>query len=411
MGFLGIGGGWGLVVVAALVALGTGRQEGTAQGRPARAETAGSFGSVTGHVYLAGSHAPARFVQIALQPAKIDMARETGNGKQPAPGFTIYQTGLDGSYAITHVAAGSYYLVTMQRGFFSPFSLFTREQLEHPDTEVQQRMASVLPLVTVRANAAASLDVTLERGASLSGTVRFDDGIPFSAATVVADQRAPDGKWVPLRIVDSSTETDPEGRWSLGGLPAGTYRVSVQLRVDKRQRSSLLSDNANFMYTGSYLVPIWLGDTARERDAKTVTLEANQAAEGEDITVPVTRIHQVTGALLDERTGLALNAGTVRLVNADDGKEVVSAQVDAETRTFTLPFVPEGEYRLRCENGREVRYEPQGDAAAEPGAEPFYVIHRETLVRPYAAGEMPIVVAGDTTGVNLPLKVEAMKPH
>ena len=49
----------------------------SAQTRAAHVEPAAPviFGAVSGHVYLAGSNAPARFVQIALQPSFVGSHR------------------------------------------------------------------------------------------------------------------------------------------------------------------------------------------------------------------------------------------------------------------------------------------------------------------------------------------------
>ncbi|HLI77152.1 MAG TPA: carboxypeptidase-like regulatory domain-containing protein [Acidobacteriaceae bacterium] len=368
-------------------------------------EPPSSFGAVTGHVYLAGSNAPARFVSIALQPVKIEMPKDPPPGKQPPLSVTIFHTGLNGEYLIPRVAPGTYYLVTMQRGFFSPFALFTKEDLEHPSAEVRQRMESVLPTVVVRANNTANLDVTLQRGASFSGTVRFDDGTPYSDATVFVDQHAAGDKWVPLRVVENDATTDAEGHWSISGLPPGEYRIGVQMQVMEMHRSSLLSDSSSFMYNSGYNLPVWFGDTTRERDAKSVTLAENQAAQGQDLTIPVSKIHQVTGAVVDQATGQALNAGHVQVVYADDGKEVASVGIDPESRTYTVPFLAEGEYKLRVKDAREVRFEQQGDAADDP----LHQHRKEIVVRQYGPGELPLIVQGETSGVNVPVEAKAAK--
>ncbi len=62
-------------------------------------EPATSFGTVTGHVYFGGSNAPARLVNIALQPLQVPDEEQFHLGKRPALSFTVYQTGLDGGYS------------------------------------------------------------------------------------------------------------------------------------------------------------------------------------------------------------------------------------------------------------------------------------------------------------------------
>ena len=152
-------------------------------------------------------------------------------------------------------------------------------------------------------------------------------------------------------------------------------------------------------------MPIYLGDTVRERDARTVKLEEGQQMEGQDITIPVSKMHSISGALVDAGSGQALNAGHVALVYADDGKEVTSVAIDAETKTFSMPFVLEGAYKLTTKDAREVRYEPLSDANNDP----FHQNTKEIVLRQYGPGEMPVVVQTEMSGVNLPVEAKAAK--
>src|SRR5579862_409764 len=65
-------------------------------------------GTVSGHVYCADTNAPARMATVVLQPASaldaIDPTQET----QVASHGEAVETLLDGSFAIRHVAPGSY---------------------------------------------------------------------------------------------------------------------------------------------------------------------------------------------------------------------------------------------------------------------------------------------------------------
>ncbi len=359
-------------------------------------QSAAGSGAVTGHVYFAGANGPARFVQIGLQPTTFEHALP---GQQLTTSVTIYQTGLDGSFLIPHVFPGTYYLVALQPGFASPFALFTMEELEHPSEAVQRRMAGILPVVTVQPSSTVTMDLTLGRGASLSGTVRFDDGTPFAQADIDLTQRAPDGTWTFVRVVNSHTQTDGEGHYLLGGLPPGEYRLGVLLNLQEQRRNSVLGENRGSATSSGYSLSVWLGDTTRESHAKSVTLTENEAMQDQDITIPVSKLHRITGAIVDQNSGQALNAGYVMLMDADDRRQLASAQVDADTRTFTLPFVPEGKYKMQA-IAREVRYEPP----ANPEANPIYQNRQETILRSYGPVEVPLLVQSDLTGVILPVR-------
>ena len=371
-------------------------------------ETPPSFGTVTGHVYIAGSNAPARLVSIALQPLQVQLADKSQPGKMPKMAFTIYETDLDGGYTIPRVQPGSYYVVITEPGFLSPFAQFTPEELANPSPEVAQRIAATLPAVTVRPNSTATLDIRLQRGATVSGMARFDDGIPYPGAYVSVERHEADGKWVAPHGAGSG-HADGDGRWQISGLVPGEYRVRLNLSLEDRQQSTLLGNSIAQRSRTKYSLTIYSGDTARERDAKPVTLEENQQLGGEDITIPVSKLHAVTGAVVDATTGKALNAGRVQLVYADDGKSLNTATIDPETRTFTFDFVPEGEYKLKTDDAREVRPEPAADASSD---EEFFRVQRKgtATLRQYAPGEMPLVVQGDLNAVNLAVQAKAATP-
>ncbi len=75
-----------------------------------------------------------------------------------------------------HVRPGSYFVVVTAAGYLTPIVEFTQAELAHPTPEIAQHIAAVLQMVNVQPNSTAAVDVRLQHGGSLSGTVRFDDG-------------------------------------------------------------------------------------------------------------------------------------------------------------------------------------------------------------------------------------------
>ena len=108
--------------------------------------------------------------------------------------LTAIQTTLDGSFVIPKVAPGTYYVVAYKAGYLSPLGTFPTEVLEHPSEEDRARIAAVVPIIKVEAGLPASLDIRLERGAAISGTVLFDDGSPAADLTVRALIRRKEGQ-------------------------------------------------------------------------------------------------------------------------------------------------------------------------------------------------------------------------
>ncbi len=362
-------------------------------------EPASSFGSVTGHVYLAGNNTPARLVNVALQPLQVQLPPRQSVTAMGSLSFTLHQTNLEGEYLIPRVRPGTYYVIVSVPGLLSPFAQFTAEEMAHPTPEVAKRIADTLPVVAVKANNTAVLDLHLERGAGMSGTVRFDDGTPFMNATLNVERHRSDGKWASPQINYSRTTADVDGHWEISGLGPGEYRVRVSLELSERRQSALLGNSISSSGTTLYALRYYSGDTARERDAKAVKLEEGEQANGQDVTIAVSKLHAVTGALVDAQSGQALNAGRVDMLYADGDDSLNSVDVDPDTRTFTFPFVPEGQYRLRTSNGREVRFDPAAEVqqgTSDPQA--------STTLKAYDAGEVPLTVGGEMTGVTLPLE-------
>lgn len=363
-----------------------------------------SYGTVTGHVYFAGSNAPARLVNIALQPIGVDAQDTFHPGRVPPLSFTVYQTGLDGSYTIPQVAAGTYYVVVTEPGFLSPFTQFTVQQMAHPTPEVAQKMAETLPVVAVRPNATSTLDISLQRGAGISGTVRFDDGTPYVAAGVFVQRRIA-GKWVSTSSYSNRAIADADGHWAVSGLPAGEYRLRVILSVNERKQSALLGDSSASTGYDKYTLAFYSGDTARERDEQVLKLDEGQQLNGEDLTIPVSRLHAIEGAVVDATTGAALNAGQVELHYADDNSYLVSTAIDSDSRTFTFNFVPEGQYKLVIHNAREVRFEPPPPEDFDPNFPDRN--RRSTTLRQYGPGEIPLMLQGETSGVTIPVQLKS----
>ena len=363
-----------------------------------------TYGAVTGHVYLAGSNLPARFVQVALQPINIQSPKDVP-GKPAAGNFSVYQTDLNGAFILNRVVPGTYYLVIKSPGTLSPLAAFSLAELQHPDADTSKRIAASVPMVTVAPGTAANVTLTLQPGARLGGIVRFDDGTAFAQAGVSVQRRDTEGKWTSPRASENYAQTDLEGRWEIGGLPDGVYRVHVDLQVQERHQSALLADNSSSWNNTVTSLPIYEGDTVRERDAKTVTLGTAEVREDANITVPVSKMHAVTGAVVDARTGQPVNMGRVTLSFADDAKELASVPIDSDTLTFTFPFVFEGEYKLASKDARTVRFEQGGDGSYDP----FHEHRKEVVLRAYSPGELPLIVQGDLNGANLPVTIKSTK--
>jgi len=354
-------------------------------------------GTVVGHVYLADTGGPARLAQVALQPVAVKSDERPYVEKRNDPAFRFYRTGLDGSYRMLHVKPGAYYVVVKEPGYLSPFALFANAQLSHPTPDDQQKIAANLPVVSVIPNNTATMDIHLTRGASLSGTVRFDDGSPVPQTNVSVMQKNDKGKWQGLTFATGGN-TDDLGHFRITGLLEGNYLLEVGLAVSDEYVDSVLGQVRMASYSYGYLLAYYSGDTARLRDAKPIHLDGSQEMSGADITIPVSKLHVVTGQIVEAGSGRVINSGKVTLVYADEGGEdVASATVEADEPVFRMPFVPEGSYTLKVSDAAEVSRE---EISNGPGVmPPFHT--KETVVRKFGTAGQPLVVTGDVSGVNL----------
>ncbi len=351
-------------------------------------------GTVIGHVYLADTGGPARLTSIALQPIEVK-SDDRPFAERNKDTFHQYQTLLDGSYTIPHVRPGTYYVVVKQPGYLSPFAQFTNAELVRPTPEVQQRIAAYLPMVTVLANNTATLDVHLTRGASISGTLRYDDGTPVADSRVQVLQKDAKGKWQPIHLVNGG-DSDDQGHYRITGLLAGDYLLRTSISLDDTYVSSLIGEVNSVSSMTHYSLDFYSGDTAREKDAKPLHLESSQDIPSVDLTIPVSKLHAITGALVEARTGHALNAGKVTLTY-EDGEELASAKVETDEPAFHFFFIPEGSYTMTVSNAADV---VRQQVPNPPGTFPPFET-KEKVVRKYEAASQPLIVTQDVPSLNI----------
>ncbi len=200
--------------------------------------SAAATGTVTGRVVCSDTNGPARFASVTLRPIipskGVTVKLEDGHTEEHET-VKLVPTGLNGSFTITGVKPGNYYVMAEKLGYRSP-SQITREEMSHPTEQVTRTMATLLAPVSVAANRTSTVEVRLLRGAVIDGTVRFDDGAPDGAAQVHLWRRDEKKEWTPygkglLIGSTANASTDDAGHFRFSGLPGGEYLVSVQLEL------------------------------------------------------------------------------------------------------------------------------------------------------------------------------------
>ena len=355
--------------------------------------------TVTGHVFLQDTNGPARMATVMLQPTEAVDASRSEKKLDKAMTTQSVQTLLDGSFTIPNVQPGAYYVVATAPGYVSPlYALLAAGNESQKDDGASKKLAALAPRITVQANLPASVSVNLERGAAVSGTVLYDDGSPASDVRVQILVRKKD-KWItapsmPFKESIPSTLTDDRGNYRISGLPAQEYAVEVRLSLQKWLYE--VNEHGNTMSSTSdvYSLPVYSGNRFRMKEAEGFSVTQGEDRGGEDIEIPVSRLHTLRGTVIAAHDGHLINGGRVQLIYPDD-KSVLDTAVVTRDAEFNFSFVPEGDYMLRVSDAADTEYKEvlNGRGAMPP-------THTETsVVRRYGEAEIPIHIAGDAAGV------------
>ncbi len=301
-------------------------------------------GTVTGHVYCADTNAPARMARVRLESAK----EESGSNPQSSSDVQvggIVQTALDGSFIIPNVPLGSYYVMATLSGYLSPPPSHEDDDAAPPAAALKPRVAP--SEITVQADQAASIDIRLERGAAVSGTVRFDDGspavgvhvgpVPIARSQIKSSYSSDFG-------VQGDVVTNDLGHYRISGMHGGRYAVEALLsHVDLVPGTNRDFPSSDLMRS---VLVIYSGDATRKSAAASFTLTAGEERTGEDITIPLSKLHTIIGVVTAARDGHPISAGNLALMSPEDKEMVADAEI-AGDGTFQLEAVPEGSYVLR----------------------------------------------------------------
>lgn len=167
---------------------------------------------ISGTVVNATSGQPLSRTRVGLTPVS--------GGHSPAPIIT----GSDGRFAFSNLAAGKYALSALRPGFppqsFNQHEFFSTAIAVGPDLK------------------STGLTFRLQPEAVISGTVRDEADEPIRDATVMLFHRAfENGRLTVHRI--KNEQTDDQGGYRFGQLPAGSMLIAVQARPWYAQTSQM----------------------------------------------------------------------------------------------------------------------------------------------------------------------------
>ena len=291
---------------------------------------------ITGHVLLADTHEPARNAVVLLN--SLD-----GQNRQSV------RVGLDGTYLFDHVVPGEYIVITYLDGYLSPFDKLILTPADTTIASLFEKIVTAQGSLKVGAQGTRTFDISLERGAIVSGHVLYSDGSPaIQVGIELQDIAAPSsrpgtpsiqlGDIARSEFVHQALETDDQGRFRIAGISPGTYRIAaVQLQKEPMQ----ISDTLVRSMFGA--LRFYTNDTIHPSSAKTYTLVAGQELQGLEIRIPLDGFHSVQGKAV-ARDGRSITSAEVTITETTDPSLYFSTVVS--DGSFRFDRLPPGTYKV-----------------------------------------------------------------
>jgi hypothetical protein len=368
-------------------------------------------GTVTGHVTCGDTQRPARFATVVLFGVPAEISHPPKPDAPPnntrymdvfkamaATSMVQSQTDIDGIFFVGGVAPGDYYVFASMPGYVLPRNIMLAAYEAGADLS---KPIPGIPMVHIVSERPSQADVTIERGAALSGKVMWDDGSPAARVTVSIITRKAKKQVLPPQFQMASldwsvADTDDLGHFRIAGMLPGEYLVQASLQT--KTRITMQNGVMNVKAMMGESLTVFAPAAFHQADAKTITLHAAEERDDVELTINLSGLHSVSGRVASMEDHHGINSGTVMLVDTQDKDFSRSTGIDANGE-FTVTFVPPGTYNLLVTGAADT--EPHNE---KPTKEMPLQIASETTLRNYADGKLSIVVTdSDVTGQTLEL--------
>jgi hypothetical protein len=377
-------------------------------------------GTVTGHVTCSDTQRPARFASVLLfgVPASVTSPATLDNAKDETQVAAVIkanmamlnstnliqtQTDAEGAFKAAGVAPGDYYVFAAVPGYVQPMYL-VKAAIEG-GADPQKPLPGV-PMVHVAAARESLADISIDRGAAISGKVVWEDGSPVTKANVmvvpVKGEKPLPTQYSMVAVGSMGSGgllsiTDDLGHFRLFGLAPGQYYVKATLQT--KSEMSMQRGKMNFnmnQLAGAMPLVIFAPAAFHQASAKAVTLSAGQTVDDEEVTINLTGLHSVSGRIASVEDHHAINSGTISLADPGDKQFSRSASVN-EDGSFTVTFVPPGTFDLKVEDAADT-------VPSTKKSKGLLNFASDEPVRSYDDGKQQVIVADDdVTGQNIDL--------
>jgi hypothetical protein len=299
---------------------------------------------------------------------------------------TAVIAGLDGSFSITGVKPGTYYVHAVYSGYIDPVAELSEEDFASTDPTVRARIARI-PTVTVNGADSARVDLRLDRGAAISGRILYDDGSPATGWTVSAiEPSSPEqGNSLTDTVVsmqlgiggDEIPKTDDLGRYRIPALAPGEYAVRATYTA---ANFAAAQNDPEFdpekIFGSAINLLVYSGDTFFRADAKSMKVTDGEELSGVDIIVPAGHLHSISGHVVSKADGHPVNSGMLSLTSKDKAMPSRTSSI-GDDGSFRFECLPNGNtYVIRVLDAQDVK-------PAAPGKPRAFISPREDVLQDY----------------------------
>jgi hypothetical protein len=342
-----------------------------------------SGGSVRGRVLCEDTQGPARRAYVSLQaPTKQGVFQPPGE----AFGAT---TNLDGSFTISNVTPGEYYVVVTYPGYLSAKDYIFPGALSPELSGSQEQLPPFVQGVAIVSGGDVDVEIRLKHGGSISGSVAYSDGAPVPYIAVNPVVKMSNGTFA--RVLNLA-HADSSGKYRIDGLPDGSYALAGA----DAGSDEVTVFGGDKIGSGGWIT--FAGGGMRTSKARLVVVTSPKESVGVNITIPLTGVHEIAGTVW-AADGHRLNHGLVRLFPTGETLFSLTAPLAADG-TFRFHRVPPDSYTVLVQDASDFKIVPLTVGAVH--------YDQRTLAQRYGTGAKDIKVA-DADITNLSVTVSPIQ--
>ena len=334
-----------MLYVAMLLGLGVATAQVSAPPVPTvLPQTVEPTGSVTGTVYVQDTQQPARFVQVMLQSVASASSQGNGRGFSGFSAANETRTEVDGTFTLSGVAPGDYYVTAGGPGYIAERALLQAAVANGADAAA---LLARLPTVHVVADSPSTVNVTVQRGGALSGHVVWEDGSPAIGIMVTAALSGP-----PIVLPSTLTQirspgnsgnssiTDDRGVFRIAGMATGDYLLEAVIQT--RGQFAGLGRPPQAVST----IRVYAPGTFHKASAKPITVRTGDERNDVHLVIDLRGLHTVSGHATSTSAGLNVASGRVFLADPTDPSLQLTGSIEPDG-SFMVRYVPPGSYTLQ----------------------------------------------------------------